>query len=176
MDTDIIHYSCKNRGYYEDIDKDFETKIDTSNFELDKALPKGKHQKVIGLVADELGGQIMIEFVALRAKTNSYLKDNNDEDKMVRGTKKSVTKRKLKFQDYKNFLEPAQNGIKINDLEKNKFNVDSPKEHQKEFIKNNKLILKTQQRFRSEKYNVFTKEINKIALSSNDDKKCNRLM
>ena len=98
-----LHYSCKNRGYDEDIDKDFETKIDTSNFELDKALPKGKHKIVIGLVADELGGQIMIEFVALRAKTNSYLKDNNDEDKMVKGTKKSVTKRKLKFQDYKLF-------------------------------------------------------------------------
>ena len=41
----------------------------------------------------------------------------------------------------------------------------------KEFIKNSKLILKTQQRFRSEKHNVFTEEINKIALSSNDDKR-----
>ena len=49
--------------------------------------------------------------------------------------------------------------------------VDSLKKDQKEFIKNNKLILKTQQRFRSEKHNVFTKEINKIALSSNDDKR-----
>ena len=41
----------------------------------------------------------------------------------------------------------------------------------KEFIKNNKLILKTQQRFGSEEHNVFTEEINKIALSSNDDKR-----
>ena len=49
--------------------------------------------------------------------------------------------------------------------------VDSLKKDQNEFIKNNKLILKTQQRFRSEKHNVFTKEINKIALSSNDDKR-----
>ena len=40
----------------------------------------------------------------------------------------------------------------------------------KEFIRNNKLILKAQQRFKSERYNVFTAEINKIALSSNDDK------
>ena len=51
---------------------------------------------------DELGGQIMIEFVAFRAKTCSYLKDNNDEDKKAKGTKKFVIKRKLKFQDYKN--------------------------------------------------------------------------
>ena len=36
--------------------------------------------------------------------------------------------------------------------------------------KNNKLLSKTQQRFKSEKRNVFTEEINKIALSSNGDK------
>ena len=36
---------------------------------------------------------------------------------------------------------------------------------------NNKLILKTQQRFKSERHNIFTEEINKIALSSNDDER-----
>ena len=41
----------------------------------------------------------------------------------------------------------------------------------KELVKNNKLILKPQQRFKSERHNVFTEEINKIALSSNDDKR-----
>ena len=41
----------------------------------------------------------------------------------------------------------------------------------KELVKNNKLILKAQQRFKSERHNVFTEEINKIALSSNDDKR-----
>ena len=41
----------------------------------------------------------------------------------------------------------------------------------KEFIKNNKLILKTQQRFKSERNNVFTEEINKITINSNDDKR-----
>ena len=39
----------------------------------------------------------------------------------------------------------------------------------KEFIKKNKLILKTQQRFRSENYKFFIEKINKFALSSNDD-------
>ena len=53
----------------------------------------------------------------------------------------------------------------------NKIDVDSLEEDQKELIKNNKLILKKQQRFRSEKHNAFTEEINKIALSSNDDKR-----
>ena len=41
----------------------------------------------------------------------------------------------------------------------------------KEFIKNKKIILNSQQRFKSERYNVFTKEIVKIYLSSNDDKR-----
>ena len=41
----------------------------------------------------------------------------------------------------------------------------------KEFIRSNKSISKTQQRFKSEKHNVFTEITNKIALSSNDDKR-----
>ena len=45
------------------------------------------------------------------------------------------------------------------------------KDDQKDFVKNKKLILKTQQRFKSERNNVFTEEINKIGLSSNDDKR-----
>ena len=52
-------------------------------------------------------------------------------------------------------------------LEKNQIDVDSFKE----IIKYNKLILKTRQRFKSERHNVFTEEINKIALSSNYDKR-----
>ena len=72
---------------------------------------------------DELGRQIMKEFVGLRAKTYSYLKDNNDEDKKAKG--RSVIKRKLKFEDYKNCLEAAQIENKINNLEKNKIDVDS---------------------------------------------------
>ena len=51
-------------------------------------------------------------------------------------------------------------------LKKNKNDEGSSKE----FLKNDKLILKTQQRFKSEKNNVFTEEINKNALSPNDDK------
>ena len=76
-------------------------------------------------------------------------------------------KRKLKFENYENYLEATQLENKINYLEKNKIDIDSIKE----FIKNNKSILKIQQRFKSEKRNVFTEEIRKIALSSNDDKR-----
>ena len=82
-----------------------------------------------------------------------------------------VIKRKIKFQDYKNCLEAAQIKNKLNHLAQNKIDVDSLKEDQKEFIRNNKLILRTQKRYESERYNLFTEEINKIALSSNYDKR-----
>ena len=47
---------------------------------------------------DELGGQIMKQFVGLRAKTHSYLKDNNDEDKKTEGPKECDTKKIINFQ------------------------------------------------------------------------------
>ena len=43
--------------------------------------------------------------------------------------------------------------------------------NQKEFIRNNKSVLKTHQRLKSERHNVFTEEIHKITLSLNDDKR-----
>ena len=113
----------------------------------------------------------MTKFVGLRAKTYSYLLDDGSEDKKAKGTQKCVIKRKLKFENCKVRLEATQFEKKINYLEKNKTDIDSIKENHKEFIKNNKSILKTQQRFKSERHNVFTEEINKIALSSNYDKR-----
>ena len=81
----------------------------------------------------------MKEFVWLRAKTYSYLKDNSDENKEAEDTKKCVIKRKLKFRYCKNCLEAAQIENKINHSEKSKIDVDSIKE----FITNNKLIKNT---------------------------------
>ena len=75
----------------------------------------------------ELGGKLIIEFVALRAKAYSYLTDNGSEDKKVKGTKTFVIKRKLKFESCKNCLEANQLDNEINYLEKNETNVDSLK-------------------------------------------------
>ena len=43
---------------------------------------------------NELGGQIMKEFVGLKGKTYRYKKENNNEDKKAKGTKKCVIKKK----------------------------------------------------------------------------------
>ena len=117
----------KTDDIYKDIAEDVETKFHTSNFEMDRWLPKGKNERVIGIMKDELSGQIMKEFFGLRAKTYSYLKDNNDEDKKSKGTKNCVIKIKLEFEDYKSCFEAAQIENKINYLQKNKINIDSLK-------------------------------------------------
>ena len=96
---------------------------------------------------DDLNGRIMREFVALRPKTYAYqiddynYDDNDNKFKKAKGTKKCVIKRLLKFNDYKDCL--------LND----------------------KAVLKSQQRFKSERHDVYTEKVNKISLSSNDDKR-----
>ena len=69
MDTDNFIVHVKTDDIYKDITEDVETRFDASNFETGKPLPKGKNKKVIGLMKDELGRQIMKEFVGLKAKT-----------------------------------------------------------------------------------------------------------
>ena len=71
----------------------------------------------------------------------------------ARYTKKCVLKRKLEFVNYKNCLEEAQLEYEINYLN-NKINIDRVKENQKEFVKNNKSILRTKQRFKNKRHNI----------------------
>ena len=59
----------KTDDIYKDIAKDFETRFETSHFELDRSLSKGKIKKVLRLMKDELGGQTIKEVVEQRAKT-----------------------------------------------------------------------------------------------------------
>ena len=53
---------------------------------------------------DELGGKIIKEFCALRAKTYAYLMDDDSEKKKAKGTKKCIIKRKIMFENYKDSL------------------------------------------------------------------------
>ena len=66
---------------------------------------------------DELGRIIMTKIVGLRAKTHSYLSDDN-EYKKAKGTKKCAIKRKLKFENYESCLEATQFDNKIKYIEK----------------------------------------------------------
>ena len=141
MDMDSFVMHIKTNDFYKDISDDVGNKFDTSNYEVKRPLPIGKNKKVIGLMKDELGGVIITEFIALRPKTYSYLTDNDKIDKKAKGTKKCVIKKMIKFDYYKKCL--------LND----------------------QVILKSQQRFISNKHDVYTKDVNKIALSNDDDKR-----
>ena len=70
MDIDSFIVYIKTDDIYKDIGEDVETRFDTSNYELDRPLSKGKNKKVIGLIKDGLVCG-MAKFVGLRAKTYS---------------------------------------------------------------------------------------------------------
>ena len=93
---------------------------------------------------DEIGGKIMKKFVGLKAKTYYYWINDSSEDKIAKGKKKVCQKREIKFHYCKNCLEATQLENKINHIEKNEINANSHKTDHKEFIKNDKLLLKTQ--------------------------------
>ena len=99
MDTDSFIINIKTNDFYEDIASDVENRFDTSNYEVNRPLPTGKNKKVIGLMKDELGGKIIMEFVTLRPKTYSFLTDDGKEDKKAKGTKKCVIKKMINFND-----------------------------------------------------------------------------
>ena len=58
MDTVSFIVYIKTEDIYEHTAKDVAARFDTSNYKLNRALPKGKNKKVIGLMKDELGGKI----------------------------------------------------------------------------------------------------------------------
>ena len=62
MDTDNFIFHVKTEDIYKDIAEDVEKRFDTSNIEIDRPLLIRKNKKVIGLMKDESGGQIMKKF------------------------------------------------------------------------------------------------------------------
>ena len=139
MDTDSFAVNIKTKDFYKDISQDVNKRFDTSNYTFDRPLPMGINKK--GLMKDELGDDIITEFVALRPKAYSYVTNNFIETKKAKGTKKCVVNKMLRFEDYKKYL-----------------------------FSNGK-VLKSQQRFKSENHEVYTENINKIPLSRDDDKR-----
>ena len=131
MDTDSFIMHIKTEDFYKDIANDVERLFDTSNYDKkdNRPLPIGKNKKVIGLFKDELGGKIMIEFCALRAKAYAYRLDDDTEKKKAKGTKKCIVKREITFKNY----------------------MDS--------LFNDEVIIRSQQRFRSDHHRVIWKKL-----------------
>ena len=108
MDTASFVINIKTEDFYKDIANDIERWFDTSNYDEnderplydERPLAIGKIKKVIGMFKDELGGKIITEFCALRAKAYAYLMEDGSDHKKVKGTKKCIIKRELMFENY----------------------------------------------------------------------------
>ena len=93
IDTDSFIVQVKTDDIYKDIAYLLKQNLTLQIFKETEHYLKEKNKKVIELMKDELGGKIMKEFVGLRTKTYIYLKDNNDEEKKVKGTKNFIIKK-----------------------------------------------------------------------------------
>ena len=97
MDTDSLVYQIRTDDFYADIASQVPVRFDTSAHRSDKPLPMGLNKKVIGLLKDEMGGDVIEEFIALRPKLYSCRKHCGKEEKKCKGIKKNVIKKTLTF-------------------------------------------------------------------------------
>ena len=142
-DTDSLMYEIQTKDFYKDINGDVKDRFDTSGYPSDhpSGIPSGFNKKVLGMFKDEVNGDIIDEFVGLRAKLYSYKMFEGEESKKCKGVKKSVVKKSITHEDYKKCLLTG-----------------------KEQLRKQNII-------RSYKHEVYTEEVNKVALSTSDDKR-----
>ena len=142
-DTDSLMFQIYTDDFYKDIIPDILTKFDTSDYPPNhkSGIPTGVNKKVIGMFKDEVAGKQITCFVGLRPKLYSFRIEEDKEVRKCKGIKKNVIKKKLDFDDYVKCLFSGE-------TEMRKMKI-----------------------IRSEKHDIFSKEVNKVALSNEDDKR-----
>jgi hypothetical protein len=143
-DTDSLAYEIKTDDFFADISSDVESRFDTSDYPKNHAsgIKAGVNKKVIGMFKDEACGMQIEEYVGLRAKLYSYkMFDDGKENKKCKGVKKNVVKKSITHEDYKDCLFTNREQYR-------RMNV-----------------------FRSHHHDIYTEEVNKVALSADDDKR-----
>lgn len=126
-----------------EIDGDVERLFDTSNYPKShpSGIKTGVNKKVLGMFKDEFGGAIMAEFAGLRSKLYSYKMLEGKETKKCKGVKKAVVKKSIAHDDFVNCVFSGKPQMRPMDI------------------------------LLSYGHQMFTCEINKVALSANDDKR-----
>ena len=139
-DTDSLTYEIQTDDVYVDFwsDKD---KFDNSDHNKESPFYNTANKKVIGKFKDEACGVPVTEFVGLRSKMYSYVKDNEQTARTAKGIKKQVIRKNITHDNYIDVLF------------------------------NNKQIMHTMKTIRSEKHQLGSFELNKISLSCFDDKR-----
>ena len=142
-DTDSLMYQIYTDDFYKDISHDIETKFDTSGYPPNhpSGILTGVNKKVIGMFKDEVAGKQITYFVGLRPKLYSFKIEESKEVRKCKGIKKNVVKKGIDFEDYVQCLFSGEKQMR-----------------------SMKII-------RSENHDIYSKEVNKIALSNEDDKR-----
>ena len=139
-DTDSLCYEIEAEDVYQDFwnDKD---QFDNSDYPKNSQYFDHTNKKIIGKFKDEASGIPILEFVGLRSKMYSYIKDNDKGGKTAKGIKKNVIKNNLTHENYKSVLLY------------------------------NKQMHHTMKTIRSENHQLGSYELNKVSLSCFDDKR-----
>ena len=142
-DTDSLMYEIQTEDFYKDISGDVKDRFDTSDYPENhpSGIPTGINKKVLSMFKDEAAGKIIKEFVGLRAKLYSYKMDEGGESKKCKGIKKQVVESSISHEDYKTCLLTGKEQLRKQNI------------------------------LRSYEHEVYTEEINKVALSALDDKR-----
>ena len=142
-DTDSLMYEIETEDFYKDISGDVKDRFDTSEYKDNhpSGIPTGCNKKVLGMFKDEAAGKCIEEFVGLRSKLYSFKMIEGEESKKCKGVKKSVVKKSITHEDYKTCLFTGKQQLR-------KMNV-----------------------IRSYDHEIYTEEVNKVALSADDDKR-----
>ena len=139
-DTDSLTYEIETNDAYADFWKN-KDKFDNSDYNKESPFYNAVNKKVIGKFKDESAGIPITEFVGLRSKMYSYVKDNEQTARTAKGIKKQVIIKDIKHEDYK------------------------------EVLFNNKQMHHTIKTIRSNNHQLGSFELNKISLSCFDDKR-----
>ena len=142
-DTDSFMYEIETEDFYKDISKDVKDRFDTSDYPENhpSGIPTGINKKVLGMFKDEAAGKIIKEFVGLRAKLYSFIMEDGKENKRCKGVKKQVVESSITHEDYKTCLRTGKEQLRKQNI------------------------------LRSYNHEVYTEEVNKVALSALDDKR-----
>ena len=142
-DTDSLMYEIQTEDFYNDISGDVRDRFDTSDYPENhpSGIPTGINKKVLGMFKDEAAGKNIMEFVGLRAKLYSYKMEEGEENKRCKGVKKQVVENTITHEDYKTCLLTGKEQLRKQNI------------------------------LRSYGHEIYTEEVNKIALSAADDKR-----
>ena len=102
-DTDSLTYEIETNDAYNDFFKD-KNKFDNSDYPENSPYFNKINKKVIGKFKDEASGIPVVEFVGLRSKMYSYVKDNEQTARTAKGIKKQVIKKNITHDNYKEVL------------------------------------------------------------------------